>query len=306
MKRFIEFITEKKSNNIINQDIINLSKYIIDYMISNRLKSHIFNIKELSNQFEFLSDWEYENLSVNVNYKYINKTAYLKYSNSVGIYLKSYSLSTLIHELTHILQSKGNSDILLIDYDSHSVLSQIRNFFEKNADDIEFLKTLLYVSDERELEAFVQAFRKYNKSKKVEILSYVLLLKYFNLKNLIKDKNILKQFITIWYQYYNTSILFIDRIILQRRIRNNTIEIDKEKVNEFIETTNNKLNKIGTTYLRRLSNLYTDEDINKFIILLNEAKLNIVRNDFKHILDLSNSKNIKLSPLHNYNIKTDW
>ena len=310
MKTFSEYVLERRdySDTGVNRDIIELSVYILEKMVSTKSRKMSFNIKELSSQFPFVKDWDYNNIIVSVNSEYINKVIYLKFSNSIGIYLKTYSRATLNHELTHVMQSIKDTSILLVDYENHSVLSQIKSFFKKNGQNIELLKTLLYVSDEREMDAFIQAFKKYDKDKKIEILSCVLLLKYFNLKNLISDVQSLRQFITVWYQYYGTSIPFFDRLKLQRRIANNTLEVNKEEVNDFIKTINTKLNKIGTTFLRRLSNQYieSDTDVEKFVKLLNKAKLNIVRNDFKYVLDLSNAKKVRISPNQKYNIKEDW
>jgi hypothetical protein len=294
MKTFNEFLLEKRNNRDtgINRDILELSKYLMDIMTENHLKKQSFKISELSEKFPFLKSWNYNTIDIWINPTYINKILYLSYSNSIIIFLKSYSRGTLNHELTHALQSTTDDSVLLIDYENNIVLSQIRNFFTENRNNIDLLKGLLYFSDEREMEAFIQAFKKYDREKKVEILSYALLLKYFNLRNVITDERSLRQFVTIWYQYYGTSIPFFDRLSLQHRIRNNTLEVNKKEVNEFIQTINTKLNKIGNTYMRKLSNQYNDTDVNaeKFVKLLNKAKLNITRNEFKNLLDLSNTK----------------
>jgi len=313
MKTFKDFLLEKKKtiNNRetgINRDIVELSKYIMDDMMSNKLKKSSYKISELSENFPFLKSWKYDSIDIWVNPNYINKIIHIEYSNSIIIFLKSYSRATLNHELVHALQSNTDESVLLIDYENNIVLSQIKNFFRENAHNIDLLKGLLYFSDEREMTAFIQAFKKYDRDKKVEVLSYVLLLKYFNLNNLITNEQTLRQFVMLWYEYYGTSIPFFDRLSIQRRIRNNTLKIDKKEVNEFIKTINTKLNKIGTTYMRRLSNQYNDNEINaeKFIKLLNKAKVNISRNEFKDLLDLSKAKKIKITPNQKYDMNTGW
>jgi len=310
MKTFQEFILEKinYSDTGVDREIIELSSYIYDDLVKNKLRKSSYNIAELRQKFPILKTWEYNSINVYINSRYTNKTAFLKYSNSVGIFMKAYNKSILNHELTHVKQSTIDTGVLLVDYDSQAVLTQIKSFFRKNSHNIELLKTLLYVSDEREIEAFTQSFRKCSKTEKVEILSYVLLLKYFNLKNLISDVTSLRQFITIWYQYYNTSIPFFDRMSIRRRVGNNTLEINKKEVNSFIETINSKLNKIGTTYMRKINNQYidTEYDVEKFVKLLNDAKLNISRNSVESVMDFTNIKKYRVSPTQKYDITADW
>lgn len=310
MKSFQDFILERidYSTTGVDREITELSSYIYDDLVKNKLKKAYYNIQELKQKFPILESWNYNNINIYISPKYTNKTAYLKYSNSIGIFMKSYNRSILNHELTHVKQSTVDTGILLIDYDSQSVLTQIKSFFRKNAHNIELLKTLLYFSDEREIEAFTQSFRKCGKKEKIEILSYILLLKYFNLKNLISDVRSLRQFVTIWYQYYNTSIPFFDRMSIRRRIGNNTLEVNKKEVNQFIEAINSKLNKIGTTYMRKINNQYleTEFDIEKFIKLLNEAKLNITRNSVKSVMDFTDIKKHNISPTRKYDISADW
>ena len=273
MKTWAEFILEKKNNSEtgVNPDIIQLSSYILDFMKTARVRNHIFYIKVMIEKFPFLKSWTYDAISVRINASYMNKAIYLKFSNSIGIFLKAYSKSTLNHELMHVLQSLTNLDVLLVDYENQSVLTQIRGFFRKNASNIELLKGLFYIADQRELEAFTHSFRKMRKDEKVELLSFVLLLKYFNLSNLISNNNSLRQFITIWMQYYGeSSIPFFDRVRLHRNINRNRIEFNKEEIREFTKEINTKFNKIGTTYMRMLNNQYTDNevDVEKFIKLL--------------------------------------
>ena len=311
MKTWAEFILENKDNSEtgINPDIIKLSSYILDFMKNGRLRHYIFHIKDLIEDFPFLKTWTYDAISVRINSSYMNKTIYLKFSNSVGIFLKAFSKSTLNHELMHVLQSLTDKDVLLIDYENQSVLTHIRGFFRKNADNIELLKGLFYIADSREMEAFVHSFRKMRKDEKVELLSYVLLLKYFNLKNLIEDKNLLRQFITIWMKYYNdTDIPYFDRVRLRSDIRRNRIDIDKEEIDNFTKEINDNFHKIGTIYMRKLNNQFLDNDVDaeRFVKYLNLAKLNIVRNDFKYVIDLSKAKDINLSSDTNYDVTTDW
>lgn len=310
MKSFQDFILERIDYSVtgVDREIIELASYIYDDLVKNKLKKASYDIQELRPKFPILKTWEYNSINVYINPKYTNKTAYLKYSNSIGIFMKSYNRSILNHELTHVKQSTVDTGILLVDYDSQAVLTQIKSFFRKNAHNIELLKTLLYVSDEREIEAFTQSFRKCSKKEKIEILSYILLLKYFNLKNLISDVRSLRQFVTIWYQYYNTSIPFFDRVSIRRSIGNNTLEVNKKEVNQFIDTINSKLNKIGTTYMRKINNQYLDSefDVEKFVKLLNEAKLNISRNSVENVMDFTNIRKYNISPTLKYDITADW
>lgn len=324
MKSFHEFILEKQTtvNPDVNQDIIKLSVYILDYMKKNNEKKSIFNISKLSIEFPFLKNWDFQNICVYVNPNYTNKTTNLTWINSIGIFIKSYSRSTLNHELIHALQLSKNKNILISSYENEVVLSQIQNFFRKNRTNINLLKNMLYFSDEREMEAFIHSFRKESKDKKIEILSYVLLLKYFNLKNLISDEQSLRQFITIWKEYYGTSIPFFDRMSLQRRITSNTLELNQKEIEKFIKNINHKLNKIGNIYMEKLIKQYSsseieaekfinqnsiiESEIEKFIKLLNKAKLNIVRNNFKGVIDISNVKNIKLPNNQSYNMRKNW
>jgi hypothetical protein len=256
-----------------------------------------------------MKDWSYDKIIVKINPHYMNKTIYLKYSNSIGIFMKGYSRSTLNHELMHTVQSLKDPTILLVDYENQSVLTQIRGFFRKNAHNIELLKCLFYVSDKSEFEAFVHSFRKMTKEEKVELLSFALLLKYFNMKNLIGSQRVLRQFITIWMQYYGeSSIPFLDRLRLNLNVRRNNIEINKEEIEEFSRRINEKFNKVGTEYIRKLSNQYSDteEDVDKLVRYLNLAKLNIVRNDFKYVIDMSKNKKITVGSNRIYDVGKNW
>jgi len=304
MKTFNEFLLEKKSSTDtgINKDIIKLSTYIIEYMNDNKLKRYNFSIKELSLEFPFLKDWPYVFIVIGISPKFINKTAYLKYSNSVGIYLKAPSKATLNHELIHVLQSTIDRNILLIDYENNTVLNQIKNFFQKISNKIGLLETMLYFADDREMGAFIHSFKKYDKNKRVEILSYILLIKHFKVENLITDKNLLYQFITIWEQYQHSPISFFNRRSIQRRINNNTLELNDQQIQDFMRNINKKLNKSGIIYMDKLNNQYNtnDDEMEKFIKLLDLAKTNIIRNDFKNIMNLEDAKKIKLSSTQNY------
>lgn len=311
MKKFSEFILEKKEHIVpeVNKDIIELANYIIDYLTDEKRNSWTFLIKTLYAQFPFLESWPYDTLSIRISSTFMNKTVYLKYNNGVGIFMKNMSKSTLVHELVHVQQSINNPDILLVDYDNQAVLTQIRSFFRKNAHNIELLKSLFYIADNREYEAFTQSFKKMKKAEKVELLSFVLLLKYFNLNNLIDNQTTLRQFLTIWREFYGSGdIPFFDRVRLGRNLRRNNIEINKKELKEFTKKINSKFNEVGTKYIRNLSSQYSDNhwDSEKFMRLLNLAKLNIVRNDFDYVLDLSKNKNIKITPNQTYDITKEW
>jgi len=280
MKNFKEFLLEKNKTGV-NQNIVDLTSYILNFMKDNKIKRKIFFIDDLVPTFPFLSNWNYRSINVYIDSSYSNKTAYLKYSNSVGIFLKSYNRAALNHELMHVLQSTISLDVLLIDYENRSLLLQIKSFFKKHVSDINLLDSLLYISDEREMGAFIHSFKKYSDEKKINILSHIILLKNFDLKNLIEDKHSLNQFITIWYKYYDTSIPLVDRLMLRRNLRRDTLEIiNDDELNDFIDFINKKLNTSGTNGLRKISNQYNDseEDVEKLIKLLDKAKLNIADN----------------------------
>jgi hypothetical protein len=110
-------------------------------------------------------------------------------------------------------------------------------------------------------------------------------------------------------QYYGeSSIPFLDRLRLNLNVRRNNIEINKEEIEEFSRRINEKFNKVGTEYIRKLSNQYSDteEDVDKLVRYLNLAKLNIVRNDFKYVIDMSKNKKITVGSNRIYDVGKNW
>lgn len=233
----------------INQDIIELSKYMHDNMVLNKLTKAKYNIKKLSSQFPFLETWTYNDINIWIIPKCINKANYVRFSNSACVFLKEYNESTLNHELMHIMDSLKDRTILSRAYPNKKVLTQLENIFSKYAYQIDLLIGLFYIADDREVFSFIQSYMKSSEDKKKELFSYFFLLRYFNLNKIIGDKNTLNQFVTIWKRYYGGSIPFLKRFSFQISTRNNTIVINEEESSEFIEKINTMLTSTGAEYI---------------------------------------------------------
>lgn len=306
MKTFNDFINEKVTGTEtgINKDVVDLSNYIYDHMKNNKLKFEMFYISDLTKEFPFMKDWEFSKITVRINVEYTNITKFIRFGNIAAVYIKSLSKSMLNHELMHVFQASKNRELLQIDYENQTLLSQMRSFFRNSQFNIDIIKTLFYAADDREIDAYTHSFKKSSRSSKIGILVVALMLRYFNVKNYIKDTNELRQFITIFYQYYNSSIPFFDRLKINNQINNNTLEINKKEVKQFIKFINIKLNDAGRKYLTRLTNQSTEseKDLENFVILLNKAKRKIVEQNVNFI-DLNRAIRLRLSDTRTFDIR---
>lgn len=299
MKNFKEFIADynlyenkKFSQTGVSSDIMKLTNYILSDMKDNDKKKETYSIKNLIDKFEFLTNWGYDNIRVCVKHNGSNLISYLPISNTAIIFMKNYSRSVLNHELFHAYQSSQDPKMLTTTYENKTLINQLSSFFTNNSDNINLLKKLIYYADNMEMGAYIHSFKKMKEKEKIELLTYILLLKYFDLSKLMSDKNVLSKFIYLWKNYYGETIPVIDRLFNIRRniINSDEIVINKKELEPFINKINKKLNFAGDIYLEKLGkqNIQTS-DVEKLSALLNKASSNIYRNKLDNTLNNDNN-----------------
>ncbi|MGE5406701.1 MAG: hypothetical protein ACM3NR_03225 [Methanosarcina sp.] len=292
----------------IDTDILNLADHIYYHMVYAKLMKAQYNVRYLSLVYPFLAKWEYKEILILVNRRFNvqGKTGYLKHQKTIVIYMNSLCLGTLNHELMHVLQSVTDQNVLFSDYENNKVLKQLTKIFRKEKYHIVVLRKLLYLTDKREMGAFIHSLKKYDNTKIMELISYVILMKYFDVKNLMSDKNALNQFVTIWQRYYRGNIPFFERIALINEIKRNKLETKEIEINEFIHNINVSINNAANEYLVKIINQYSDNeaDLKNLKILFDDVMRNLADTSFNDLMNMSTAENLRLSSSLEYDIKS--